>query len=161
MPLPLNTVIWSFHKTLQLMMIYLEDSSLIFSHNTGLWWCLSITSLIAKQKVLQFRRCLPGEHYLPFWYFIVTFTLNTASNLFTGNFGTMMIYQQTEEEPLAWIKPERHADRHGHSSGAVWESRWPSWAVRPNEPSGFRGRKAMLRHWSQLVHNMSTDIWGH
>ena len=25
----------------------------------------------------------------------------------------------------------------GHSSGAVWESRWPSWAVRPNEPSGF------------------------
>ena len=46
-----------------------------------------------------------------------------------------------------------------HSSGAVWESRWPSWAVRPNEPSGFRGRKAilktMLRHWSQLVPNMS------
>ena len=30
-----------------------------------------------------------------------------------------------------------------HSSGAVWESRWPSWAVRPNEPSGFRGRKAI------------------
>ena len=28
-----------------------------------------------------------------------------------------------------------------HSSGAVWESRWRSWAVRPNEPSGFRGRK--------------------
>ena len=53
-----------------------------------------------------------------------------------------------------------------HSSGAVWEtSRWPSWAVRPNEPSGFRGRVklywTMLRHWSQLVPNMSTDIWGH
>ena len=33
-----------------------------------------------------------------------------------------------------------------------------SWAVRPNESSGFRGRKVflfffltMLRHWSQLV----------
>ena len=26
-------------------------------------------------------------------------------------------------------------------SGAVLESRWPSWAVRPNEPSGFRGCK--------------------
>ena len=26
------------------------------------------------------------------------------------------------------------------------ESRWPSWAVRPNEPSGFRGRKAILNH---------------
>ena len=24
------------------------------------------------------------------------------------------------------------------------ESRWPSWAVRPNEPSGFRGRKAII-----------------
>ena len=26
-------------------------------------------------------------------------------------------------------------------SGAVLESRWPSWAVRSNEPSGFRGCK--------------------
>ena len=38
-----------------------------------------------------------------------------------------------------------------HSSGAVWESRWPSWAVRPNEPSGFRGRKELLNHASALV----------
>ena len=38
-----------------------------------------------------------------------------------------------------------------HSSGAVWESRWPSWAVRPNAPSGFRGRKAILNHASALV----------
>ena len=40
---------------------------------------------------------------------------------------------------------------HSHSSGAAWESRWPSWAVRPNEPSGFRGRKAILNHASALV----------
>ena len=38
-----------------------------------------------------------------------------------------------------------------HSSGAVWESRWPSWAVRPNEPSGFRGRKELLNRASALV----------
>ena len=38
-----------------------------------------------------------------------------------------------------------------HSSKAVWESRWPSWAVRPNEPSGFRGRKAILNRASALV----------
>ena len=31
------------------------------------------------------------------------------------------------------------------------ESRWPSRAVRPNEPSGFRGRKAILNHASALV----------
>ena len=41
--------------------------------------------------------------------------------------------------------------RHVHSSGAVWESRWPSWAVRPNEPSGFRGRKELLNCASALV----------
>ena len=29
--------------------------------------------------------------------------------------------------------------------------RWPSWAVRPNEPSGFRGRKVILNHASALV----------
>ena len=38
-----------------------------------------------------------------------------------------------------------------HRSGAVWESRWTSWAVRPNEPSGFRGRKAILNHASAAV----------
>ena len=38
-----------------------------------------------------------------------------------------------------------------HSSGAVWESRWPSWAVRPNELSGFRGRKELLNRASSLV----------
>ena len=30
---------------------------------------------------------------------------------------------------------------------------WPSWAVRPNEPSGFRRRKAILNHASALVSN--------
>ena len=38
-----------------------------------------------------------------------------------------------------------------HSSGAVWESRWTSWAVRPNELSGFRGRKDLLHRASALV----------
>ena len=50
------------------------------------------------------------------------------------------------------------------SSGAVWESGWPSWAFRPNEPYGFRGRKrmlTMLTHWSQFVPNMSADIREH
>ena len=46
--------------------------------------------------------------------------------------------------PIATLSPP-------HSSGAVWESRWPSWAVRPNEPSGFRGRKAILNRASALV----------
>ena len=54
---------------------------------------------------------------------------------------------------------------HFQSAGAVWKSRWPSWAFRPNEPYGFCGRKATLnhayRHWSQFVPNMSTDIRGH
>ena len=31
------------------------------------------------------------------------------------------------------------------------QSRGPSWAARPNEPSGFRGRKAVLNYAHQLV----------
>ena len=38
-----------------------------------------------------------------------------------------------------------------HSSGAVWESRRLSWAGRPNEPPGFRGRKELLNRASALV----------
>ena len=41
---------------------------------------------------------------------------------------------------------------------------FPSWAFRPNEPYGFRGRKAILNRASALVTifpNMSTDIRGH
>ena len=37
------------------------------------------------------------------------------------------------------------------SLGAVWESRWPSWAFRPNEPYGFCGSKATVNHASALV----------
>ena len=32
----------------------------------------------------------------------------------------------------------------------LWESRWRSWAVRPNEPSGFRGRKELLHRGHNL-----------
>ena len=44
------------------------------------------------------------------------------------------------------------------SSGAVWKSRWLSWAACPNEPYSFCGRKATLNHaMSQFVPNMSTQ----
>ena len=50
-----------------------------------------------------------------------------------------------------------HLPQSPQSSGAVWESRWPpSWAVRPNEPSGFRGREDLLNHASALV--TTTDL---
>ena len=42
-----------------------------------------------------------------------------------------------------------------HSSGTVWESRWPSWAVRRNEPSGFRGRKELFEPCFDIGHNLS------
>ena len=44
-----------------------------------------------------------------------------------------------------------HLFKTKHSSGAVWESRWTSWAVRPNEPSGFCGRKDLLYRALELV----------
>ena len=33
----------------------------------------------------------------------------------------------------------------------VVQELWPSWAVCPNEPSGFCGRKAILNHALALV----------
>ena len=50
---------------------------------------------------------------------------------------------------LGYIETATHSV--SHSSGAVWESRWTSWVVRPNEPSGFRGRKDLLHRASALV----------
>ena len=45
------------------------------------------------------------------------------------------------------LKQQLRSAQVAHSSGAVWESRWTSWAVRPNGPrslrsfsGGFRGR---------------------
>ena len=60
----------------------------------------------------------------------------------------------------------------GQSSGAVWQSRWPSWAVRPNEPSGFRGRKELLNsalvsrypqyvNWHLRTLSITTYLRGH
>ena len=75
----------------------------------------------------------------------------------------MLKIPNTDSHTNVWTHENTtHTDRNGykrvsaaladaHSSGAVWESRWPSWAVRPNEPSGFRGRKAILKHASALV----------
>ena len=41
------------------------------------------------------------------------------------------------------------------SSGAVWKSRWPSWAFRPNDSSltVLKQHWTVLTHWSQLVPN--------
>ena len=46
-----------------------------------------------------------------------------------------------------------------HSSGAVWESRWTSWTVRPNEPSGFRGRKELLNFINPPRPHSSGAVW--
>ena len=40
---------------------------------------------------------------------------------------------------------------HMHIVQELCESRWTSWAVHPNEPSGFRGRKELLNRASALV----------
>ena len=64
-------------------------------------------------------------------------------DLAVGSDGSSAVSERIKS--IHWIK------QCFHSSGAVWESRWPSWAVRPNEPSGFLGRKELLNHASALV----------
>ena len=59
-----------------------------------------------------------------------------------------LICQPTSED----IKQHRKKTKTlKQSSGAVLKSRWPSWALRPNELYGFRGRKAILNHAHALV----------
>ena len=41
------------------------------------------------------------------------------------------------------------------TSGAVWKSRWPSWAPRPNEPYGFYERKANTEPCTRTGHSLS------
>ena len=41
------------------------------------------------------------------------------------------------------------------SSGAVWKSRWPSCAFRPNEPYGFCGRKSNIEPCFDTGHSLS------
>ena len=58
-----------------------------------------------------------------------------------------------------------HFKQSKQSSGAVWKLTWPSWSFRPNEPYGFRGRKAILNHAHALVMMswclMSSDVIWH
>ena len=59
--------------------------------------------------------------------------------------------ESDRDQKIAPYKSDKQTTVYQHSSGAVWESRWTSWAVRPNEPSGFRGRKELLNRASALV----------
>ena len=80
----------------------------------------------------------------------------TCAEMAAVSYGTS--HASAVSTPLRWIVKNKicykasHSSRTTcHSSGAVWESRWTSWAVRPNEPSGFRGRKDLLHRASALV----------
>ena len=44
------------------------------------------------------------------------------------------------------------------SSGAVWKSRWPSWAFRSNEPYGFCGRFGIGHNLSVICPPTSEDM---
>ena len=52
---------------------------------------------------------------------------------------------------FCWVHIPSSFSAWSYSSGAVWESRWTSWAVRPNEPYGFLGHKDLLNRASALV----------
>ena len=76
-----------------------------------------------------------------------------------------LIFQLTSED----IKRHNSSSNiPSESSGAVWKSRWPSWAFHPNDSKmslmvsvDIKQHWAMLKCWSQFVPNISTDIKGH
>ena len=59
--------------------------------------------------------------------------------------------ESAREQRIVLYKSDQSSSSLSHNSGAVSKSRWTSWAVRPNEPSGFRGSKDLLNHASALV----------
>ena len=106
------------------------------------WWCLTNTQWMA---TLQYRLSLIKWR----WPCLVCTELPFSSSMPVSllppvNTSLQWIFKTCYKKPVA------HLGSH-HSSGAVWELRWPSWAVRPNEASGFRGRKAILDHALALV----------
>ena len=109
-----------------------SSSSYVFRHSSGAVWESRWTSwAVRPNETSGFR----GRKEL----------LNRASALVT----TCPSYVNWHLRTLSINSSSSYVFR--HSSGAVWESRWTSWAVRPNEPSGFRGRKALLNRASALV----------
>jgi len=83
------------------------------------------------------------------WCVVVWCTCTERAEMAAVSCGTS--HASAVSTPLrCYKKLFTHAESH-HSSGAVWESRWTSWAVRPNEPSGFCGRKDLLNRASALV----------
>ena len=64
----------------------------------------------------------------------------------------MQVWGQCHCTTSEWSRLVKH-----HSSGAVWESRWQSWAVCPNQPYGFCGRKVIGLSMSLICQPTSED----
>ena len=72
---------------------------------------------------------------------------------------TCKLSESAREQRIALYKSDQHLIVMVQE---LCESRWPSWAVHPNEPSvDVKIYWTMLRHWSQLVPKISADIQGH
>ena len=76
----------------------------------------------------QFERTIIGWSWSIWWWRLKQ--LQWACDCLAGGGG------------VHWILIEISFPEASQSSGAVWESRWPSWAPRPKGPYGFCGRKA-------------------
>ena len=107
--------------------------------NKQSFWSLLMARACGKKtglfSVTECIVCVPGHGPLPFYF---------LSFVFFDWVGVLWPQLSKVLKIVRWA-------RRVHSSGAVWESRWTSWAVCPNEPSGFRGRKDLLNRASAWV----------
>ena len=81
-----------------------------------------------------------------------------VSNSLAFEFSVTLSVSVTSTKTIRLIKDGKPRTALTDSSGAVgqWESRWTSWAVRPNEPSGFRGRNwRFIEPCFGIGHNLS------
>ena len=128
--------------------------------DTVLWLCRSLPT-----ETLKWLSSLPILMQESFWWwqcsdrYIISLSphLHTSSSPFSPSLIILMVSVDVKHHVYLLTCSIATS----HSSGAVWKSRWSSWAVRLTSLLVFVDVKnywTVLRHWSQLVPNMSTDI---
>ena len=86
----------------------------LFPWHSGLRrWCVS-PSQVWPQKVQQFRRYRPHKHWLQFWTFVVTVTLNTTIQYCRWTLWLFIIYQVSSNQ--VWLQKNEYFKRYSRSS---------------------------------------------
>ena len=148
-----------------------EHSNLIFSLDTlVLWWSTIKLSLVAKELLI--------DETVIFWLYKIISPVNLTLKITTIFFLLEALPHNTQfgykrfsgSKDILWTKPDRWTWWfQGKLHYIIVQELCESWGGCPGlsvltsllVSVDIKLYWTMLRHWPQLVPNMSTDIWGH